>query len=208
MCSVFQVSAFVDFTKATLKDLVEDFVKVELGYGDKEFAVSNEIGPLFDPEETENLPKKLSDLGVKADSFLTVTDEDDDDTFVNVVINLEERYGCTKPLLTSLLTLSSTNLAQDKPVKGLTIDQDPKIPRKPKTAAPAPETSVVNGSSNTNGKRPLEDKSEVSSSKRARSDDGGDVPEAKKAKISAATDDIILIEDDPSGDATILLDDD
>ncbi|KAF3349628.1 hypothetical protein VD0002_g5325 [Verticillium dahliae] len=192
VCSVFQVSAFVDFTKATLKDLVEDFVKVELGYGDKEFAVSNEIGPLFDPEETENLPKKLSDLGVKADSFLTVTDEDDDDTFVNVVINLEE----------------STNLAQDKPVKGLTIDQDPKIPRKPKTAAPAPETSVVNGSSNTNGKRPLEDKSEVSSSKRARSDDGGDVPEAKKAKISAATDDIILIEDDPSGDATILLDDD
>ncbi|CRK16494.1 hypothetical protein BN1708_011783 [Verticillium longisporum] len=192
VCSVFQVSAFVDFTKATLKDLVEDFVKVELGYGDKEFAVSNEIGPLFDPEETENLPKKLSDLGVKADSFLTVTDEDDDDTFVNVVINLEE----------------STNLAQDKPVKGLTIDQDPKIPRKPKTAAPAPETSVVNGSSNTNGKRPLENKSEVSSSKRARSDDGGDVPEAKKAKISAATDDIILIEDDPSGDATILLDDD
>lgn len=192
VCSVFQVSAFVDFTKATLKDLVEDFVKVELGYGDKEFAVSNEIGPLFDPEETENLPKKLSDLGVKADSFLTVTDEDDDDTFVNVVINLEE----------------STNLAQDKPVKGLTIDQDPKIPRKPKTAAPAPETSVVNGSSNTNGKRPLEDKSEVSSSKRARSDDGGDVPEAKKAKISAATDDIILIEDDPSEDATILLDDD
>ncbi|CRJ80625.1 hypothetical protein BN1708_000320 [Verticillium longisporum] len=157
-----------------------------------EFAVSNEIGPLYDPEETENLPKKLSDLGVKADSFLTVTDEDDDDTFVNVVINLEE----------------STNSTQDKPVKGLTIDQDPKIPRKPKTAAPAPETSVVNGSSNTNGKRPLEDNSEVSSSKRARSDDGGDVPGAKKAKTSAATDDIILIEDDPSEDATILLDDD
>ncbi|KAM0586503.1 hypothetical protein ACHAP6_005301 [Verticillium nonalfalfae] len=192
VCSVFQVSAFVDFTKATLKDLVEDFVKVELGYGDKEFAVSNDIGPLYDPEETENLPKKLSDLGVKADSFLTVTDEDDDDTFVNVVINLEE----------------TTNSTQDKPVKGLTIDQDPKIPRKPKTAAPAPEISVVNGSSNTNGKRSLEDNSEVSSSKRARSDDGGDVPGAKKAKTSAATDDIILIQDDPTEDATILLDDD
>jgi ubiquitin-like 1-activating enzyme E1 B len=82
---------------ATLGDLVNDFVKIELGYGEKEFAVSNEVGPLYDPEETENLSKKLSELGIKGDSFLTVIDEDDEDTFVNVVINIEESYVAISP---------------------------------------------------------------------------------------------------------------
>ena len=53
----------VDLAQATLKDLVEDFVKLELGYGDKEVSVSNEVGILYDPDETDNLEKKLADLG-------------------------------------------------------------------------------------------------------------------------------------------------
>jgi ubiquitin-like 1-activating enzyme E1 B len=32
----------------------------------------------------------LSELGIKEDSFLTVVDEDDDEPFVNVVINIQE----------------------------------------------------------------------------------------------------------------------
>ena len=75
-----------------LQDLVEDFVRLELGFGDKEFALSNEIGPLYDPEETENLSKKLSELGIKEDSVLTVIDEDDEDPFVNVIISIEQAY--------------------------------------------------------------------------------------------------------------------
>lgn len=63
VCSVFQTSAVVDLSRATLKDLVEDFVRLQLGYGDKEIAVSSEAGILYDPDETENLPKKLSELG-------------------------------------------------------------------------------------------------------------------------------------------------
>lgn len=101
VCGVYQTSAFVDLSKATLKDLVDDFVRLELGFGDREFALNNETGPLYDPEETENLAKKLSDLGIKDDSFLTVIDEEDEDPFVNVVINIEEAYGC--PLLFSWL---------------------------------------------------------------------------------------------------------
>lgn len=42
---------------------MEDLVRLQLGYGDKEIAVSSEAGILYDPDETENLPKKLSDLG-------------------------------------------------------------------------------------------------------------------------------------------------
>ncbi len=48
---------------ATLGDLVEDFVRMGLGYGDKEFIVSNEVGILYDIDETENVGKKLTDLG-------------------------------------------------------------------------------------------------------------------------------------------------
>ncbi|SPO03349.1 related to ubiquitin-activating enzyme homolog UBA2 [Cephalotrichum gorgonifer] len=62
VCSTYQTSAFVDLSRATLNDLVEDFVRLELGYGDKEFTVNSEAGLLYDVDETENLPKKLSDL--------------------------------------------------------------------------------------------------------------------------------------------------
>lgn len=51
-------------SRATLNDLVEDFVRLGLGYGDKEFLVNSEAGLLYDVEETENLPKKLSELGM------------------------------------------------------------------------------------------------------------------------------------------------
>lgn len=53
----------MDFSRATLKDLVGDFVRLQLGYGDKELAVSTEAGVLYDPEEEDNLSKKLGDLG-------------------------------------------------------------------------------------------------------------------------------------------------
>lgn len=62
MCSVAQTRILVDMSRATLNDLVEDFLRLELGYGE-EFVVSNDIGPIYDVDETENLTKKLSDLG-------------------------------------------------------------------------------------------------------------------------------------------------
>ena len=38
-------------------------MKLELGYGEKEFVVNNDVGILYDVDETENLEKKLSELG-------------------------------------------------------------------------------------------------------------------------------------------------
>lgn len=64
VCSVFQTGVYVDMERATLNDLVEDFLRLDLGYGEKEIAVSTESGNIiYDVEETENLSKKLSDLG-------------------------------------------------------------------------------------------------------------------------------------------------
>ena len=64
VCSVYHTSAYVDFSRATLGDLVEQFVKLQLGYGEREFAVNSEAGLLYDPDETDNLARKLSELGV------------------------------------------------------------------------------------------------------------------------------------------------
>jgi ubiquitin-like 1-activating enzyme E1 B len=66
VCGVFQTRAYVDLSRATLNDLVEDFLKLQLGYGEKEISVSNEVGILYDPDETDNLGKKLSELGKHA----------------------------------------------------------------------------------------------------------------------------------------------
>ena len=63
VCGVFQTRAYVDLSRATLNDLIENFVKMELGFGEKEISVSNEVGILYDPDETDNLDKKLTDLG-------------------------------------------------------------------------------------------------------------------------------------------------
>lgn len=88
VCSVAQTTLLVDMSRATLNNLVEDFLRLELGYGE-EFVVNNEIGTLYDVEETENLEKKLSELGIKGDSFLTVIDEDDNPR-VNLVLTVQE----------------------------------------------------------------------------------------------------------------------
>lgn len=52
----------MDMSRATLGDLVEDFLRLELGYGE-EIVVNHGDDLLYDVEETDNLAKKLSDLG-------------------------------------------------------------------------------------------------------------------------------------------------
>jgi ubiquitin-like 1-activating enzyme E1 B len=50
-------------SRATLNDLVKDFLRFQLGYGE-DFAIQNEADQLlYDFEETENLDKRLSELG-------------------------------------------------------------------------------------------------------------------------------------------------
>ena len=51
--------------RATLKDLVEDFTKLQLGFDDSaEFSITSDAGAVFyDPDFDDNLEKKLSELG-------------------------------------------------------------------------------------------------------------------------------------------------
>ncbi|KFG79382.1 putative ubiquitin-activating enzyme UBA2 [Metarhizium anisopliae] len=203
VCSAFNVTIKVDLSRATLNDVVEDIIKKQLGLGEKEFVLNNEVGIVYDADEIDNLPKKLADLGIKGGSSLTVIDEDDDEPLVNIVINIEE--GAVE--------------THDKPVVAH-FDKQPEIPQKPKKALIA-----TNGGPNgiqQNGKpsdqdaqsRALKrahpgDDAQSRVFKRAHLDDnaqggalkrthpGDDAQPAKKARIAGAEDDdVVLVQDD------------
>ncbi|KAH8175565.1 thiF family protein [Sarocladium implicatum] len=172
VCSVLNTSLEVDLTRATLKDVVESFIKEKLGYGEKEFVVSNEVGILYDADETDNLPKKLTELGIDSGSFLTIMDEDDEDTFVNVVISIQK--GALPE--------------SDPPIKAQ-FEEQPSIPRKPKKAANG--TSTNGHGEDANG----DTEAAPQGVKRSRPDEDG--PPLKKAKTGDTKDgeDVVVVED-------------
>ncbi|KAK6078834.1 ThiF family protein [Seiridium cupressi] len=188
VCTSYYTGIYVDLSRATLHDVVEDFIKVQLGYGDKDFSITSESGLLYDPDETDQLPKKLTDIGLQSGSFLTIVDEADEDIFVNVVLDI----------------LESKESFGDKPIKGLEPDKAPEIPHKPKKQ-PLPGS---NGISQTNGKHSLEDDSAPKDLKRARDDESDVTSSAKKAKtaVKPADDDVVIV-DDTAGSGAIVIDD-
>lgn len=186
ICSNYQTSVCVDLSRATLNDLVDDFVKLQLGFGERDFAVNSEAGLLYDPDETDNLGKLLSELGIDQNSFVTIVDEEEDEPFINVVLNIQS------------LPIESTG----KPIKGLEPDKAPEIPRKPKKE-PTVETNGTNHlvRPHGSGSPPPKDL------KRPRTDDSDTVSAKKRAKM-VATDDVVTIDDDATGIGAITIEDD
>ena len=185
VCGVISSTLIVDPERATLNDLVEDVLKSQLGYGD-EFSINNEVGTLYDPDLDDNLSKKFSDLGVKADSFLTVIDDDEENPRVNLSLAVLEK-----------------SLPQD--TGAVQLPKKFEIAHKPKNA-PAP---VTNGDTNghvtvppvgTKRKRSLEDP------------ESGLQQESKRGKMQMPSkamgfqDDDLVIADD-SNDGAIVIDD-
>ncbi|KAK5651209.1 hypothetical protein OQA88_12716 [Cercophora sp. LCS_1] len=192
VCGVFQTRVYVDLSRATLNDLVADFLRLELGYGDKEISVANEIGILYDPDETDNLDKKLIELGIKPDSFLTITDEDDDEPLVNVLVAIQE---AKEPLA-------------EKPIKGTSAD-GLKIPKKPKQ-----EETQADSPPHTNGHAAAPAQQDLTGdetrsllpAKRSKPDDNAE-PSAKKAKtVVADGDDIVILDDAANIGGAIVID--
>ncbi|KAH6606710.1 hypothetical protein Trco_005863 [Trichoderma cornu-damae] len=178
VCGVYYTSVIADLTRATLQDIVEGLVKTQFGYGDKEFSVSNEVGVLYDPDETDNLEKKLTELGIKGGSFLTVADEDDEGPLVNVVMDIQN--GILDNQKESFRTVHAGR---------------PEIPHKPQRSSPA-ETNG-NNHGQQNGKHSLDDEAvgdiKGIGIKRPLPDD--DSPPFKKAKIVSSADEVVIVED-------------
>lgn len=102
---------------------MDDFVKLQLGFGERDFAVNSEAGLLYDPDETDNLGKLLSELGkrpgmesktslvndilgIDQNSFVTIVDEEEDEPFINVVLNIQSLYSYRTPPFNSLFLLT------------------------------------------------------------------------------------------------------
>ena len=186
VCGVMSSTLIVDPDRATLNDLVDDVLKGQLGYSD-EFSINNEVGTLYDPDLDDNLSKRFSDLGVKADSFLTVIDEED-----NPRVNLS-------------LAIVEKTLPED--TKAVQLPKNLDIARKPKDApAPAPAT---NG--DTNGH--LTASTAGIKRKRSLEDPENDLQQDNKrgktqlpSKAMGFQDDDLIIPDD-SNDGAIVIDD-
>ncbi|GCB20201.1 ubiquitin-activating enzyme E1-like [Aspergillus awamori] len=182
VCSVTHARLKIDPQRATLDNLVQDILRSQLGYGE-EFSINTELGTIYDPDLEDNLPKKLTDLGVKNESFITVIDEEDDQPRVNL------------ELIVLATDSSQSSTEAEKPAS---LESVPDIPRKPKAPAPAaPEPEPVNGA----GKR-KRDADEAGLS-------NGDNPAKRVAAMSISDGDganpIVL--DEATGGA-ILIDDD
>lgn len=197
----------LDSSRATLKDLVEEVLKKKLNYGE-EISVLSEQGLIYDPDMDDNLEKKLTELGVKDGSFLTVKDDDegDQDPMVDLQLAVEAKEG----------------LEESSPAVSLVLKEDEtfEVPRKPKK-------EKEDGLLQTNG-TDHEDKVETVTeegtatasaiSKRKRDADeaelDGETNSAKKAKSDAVDikgkgkavePEVMVIEED---DGTIMIDDD
>ncbi|KAI9787154.1 MAG: E1 ubiquitin-activating protein uba2 [Geoglossum umbratile] len=177
VCGVAQTRLVVDTSRATLSDLVEDLLRLKLGYGE-EFSVNNEVGTIYDPELDDNLEKKLSDLGIKGDSFLTVIDEDEENPRVNLVLSISEKK----------LPVGSKPI-----VHPANID----IARKPKKPLAASRDAITNG--HTNGVGGVV-------GKRKRSTEDVIEQPKKKGKLVPKDDDLIVLDD--TGNGAIEIEDD
>ncbi|KAK2746969.1 E1 ubiquitin-activating protein uba2 [Myotisia sp. PD_48] len=177
VCGVAQAKIFFDPERATLNDLVEGVLRMKLGYGE-EISINNKIGTIYDPDLDDNLERKLSDLGVKNDSFLTIFDEETDNPRVNLELMVSERANDTTPV---------------------SLETEIDIPRKPKTICEHPAEPFQNG---VLGKRKRSDGDDVELT-----NDEPTQKLAKMPPSSADNDksNPIIVEDDTGA---ILIDDD
>ncbi|KAE9380196.1 hypothetical protein N431DRAFT_459152 [Stipitochalara longipes BDJ] len=189
VCSVAQTRVLVDMSRATLKDLVEDFLQLELGYGE-DLTVNHGNDLLYDPDENENLARKLSELGIKGDSFLTIVDDTDPNPRVNLVLNVQEK----------------TEL-EGKPIKSLDIAAKQASDEMPTPPSPIPrrKKSLQQSNGHTNGNGTPS----AAAGKKRSADEAlnGDTPNSKRSKIvsNGAEDGVIILDDT---DGAILIDDD
>lgn len=89
ICGNAQATLKADTSKATLDQLVEQLLKVKLGYTG-ELSISTDAGVVYDPDMEENLPKTLRELGIEKDTFITIRDEEDEDAKVNLVLSIHD----------------------------------------------------------------------------------------------------------------------
>lgn len=155
VCSVAMATMVIDPERAELKDLVNDVLRGELGYGE-ELTVMNEVGPIYDPDMDDMLTKKFAELGVTDKSFLTVVDDDESegDPRVNLQLTMIERKcgeGDRPVTLLAPEPLKDANVLHDEFLsptarEKASLNLKIEIPRAPKKTLSAQKESQANDS--------------------------------------------------------------
>ncbi|KAJ5479853.1 Molybdenum cofactor biosynthesisMoeB [Penicillium desertorum] len=128
VCSPVVARVEIDPELATLEHLVHDVLQTELGYGE-DLIVTIGDTLLYDQDFTDDLTKKLFDIGIKNDSFVTVKDENEPDTR----LDLE-------------LVIMTRNEPSSEDSKPATLQKMVEIPLKPEQPAhPSTDDATVTG---------------------------------------------------------------
>ncbi|KAH4262472.1 ubiquitin-activating enzyme E1-like [Parastagonospora nodorum] len=88
-CGVAYATLVVDTKRAKLSNLVETLT-AQLGYGE-DFSIKRDADLLYDVDEDVHLEKSFEELSLKADTFITVFDEADEDAKVDVLFSVIEK---------------------------------------------------------------------------------------------------------------------
>jgi len=160
VCGVCHARIEIDLNRATLADVVE-LLKQQLGY--EEFSISSDAGGLYDPDFEDNLSKRLKDLGVNGSTFLTVMDEGDEDTRVNLV-----------------LSTSTKEIAEDE--KPVLLAEELDIPRK--TVAVVEQQNGTNGHAHGDGEVSIPEAAAVGTKRKREREDSGADADGIAAKVS------------------------
>ncbi|KAE8842518.1 hypothetical protein HRS9139_01815 [Pyrenophora teres f. teres] len=86
-CGVCYAELHVDTKRAKLSALVDTILKEQLGYGE-DFSIKRDADILYDIDEDIHLDKTFEELGLKGDTFLTISDDADENAKVDVVFSI------------------------------------------------------------------------------------------------------------------------
>jgi ubiquitin-like 1-activating enzyme E1 B len=89
-CGVAYSTLHVDTKRAKLSDLVENVLKEQLGYGE-EFSVKRDADILYEMDEDIHLNKSFAELGLNGDTFITISDDADENAKADVVFSIIEQ---------------------------------------------------------------------------------------------------------------------
>lgn len=235
VCGVATGQVDVDPERATLNDLVDGVLKSELGYGE-EMTIMNEVGPIYDPDMEDMLPKTFRDLGVRDESFLTVIDDDEENPRVNLQLAVSSKRKLpagSRPVVLAPTTAAMEDGGADEAGQRGKLE----IARKPKKATTEEVVEgngvtvvIANGAANgtSTGKGKVKRSADEAGldgadtlKRKLAADDGtrsgvvGDAPAGHKDSAKANGDafgfddaQAIMLDDAAAGDGSIVIDDD
>ena len=100
---------------STLGHLVEK-LKEDMGYSEEFNVTTGDARIVYDPDLEDNLGKKLSELGIGAGSFITVTDDRDDGPRVDLVLAVVEEPDTEDVLVLDKIEIPAKKIKVEHPM--------------------------------------------------------------------------------------------